>query len=206
MKKYVIPQIPREDLPTMLRIALVGAVVAGAYGILHDQLTYSISPEYFTKVKFKQFHYADLGLGNRAFAATIGFIATSFVGFVAAWFLARRLIPSQPPSRSLAQIASGFGIIFACGLFGGLIGFAYGLWRGPNAKYWAWVWAFERYDIKDTWAFVRVAYIHNASYLGGAVGLILAMVSIRPKRASPTDRPSSLERVRGHEIRAKGNN
>ena len=191
MKKYLVPQISREDLPAILRMALVGAVVAGAYGILHDQLTYSISPEYFTRVKFKQFHYADIGLGDRVFVATIGFLATSFVGFVAAWFLARKLIPSQPRSAAHAQIASGFGIISACGLIFGLIGFAYGLWRGPNAQYWAWVWAFQRYDIKDTWAFVRVAYIHNASYLGGAVGLILALVFIRPKRGSAgTDTPT----------------
>jgi predicted permease len=143
-------------------------------------------------VKFKQFHYADLGLGNRVFAATIGFLATSLVGIVAAWFLARRLIPEQPRSDAVAQIAWGFGIIFACALLVGLIGFAYGLWRGPNAKYGAWEWAFHRYDIKDRWSFVRVAYIHNSSYLGGALGLILALAFLRPKRASSAaDTPSS---------------
>ena len=182
MKKYLVPHIPREDLPAMLRIALVGGVVAGAYGILHDQITYSISPEYFTKLKFKQFHYANVGLGNRVFVATIAFLATSCVGFVAAWFLARRMIPKQSRSVAYRQIAAGFGIIFGCGILFGLIGFAYGLWRGSNAEYWAWVWAFQRYDITDTWAFVRVAYIHNASYLGGAVGLILALVLIRTNR------------------------
>jgi predicted ribosomally synthesized peptide with SipW-like signal peptide len=32
----------------MLAIAFVGALVAGTYGVFHDQVTYSISPEYFT--------------------------------------------------------------------------------------------------------------------------------------------------------------
>ena len=45
----------------MLGIAALGAVLAGCYGALHDQISYTISPEYFTKVKFEQFRYADFG-------------------------------------------------------------------------------------------------------------------------------------------------
>ena len=64
MKTYLVPRIPREDLPAMLRIALVGGVVAGAYGILHDQITYSISPEYFTKLKFNLQYLRRLSANN----------------------------------------------------------------------------------------------------------------------------------------------
>ena len=39
----------------MLGVAAVGSVLAGVYGIFHDQVTYAISPEYFTKLKFDQF-------------------------------------------------------------------------------------------------------------------------------------------------------
>ena len=42
--------------------------------------------------------------------------------------------------------------------------------------------AIKRYQISDTWSFVRVAYIHNAGYLGGLVGLIVALVVIHPSR------------------------
>lgn len=37
-------------------------------------------------------------------------------------------------------------------------------------------------DIEDRWAFIRVAYIHNASYLGGVIGLVLALLLVRPDR------------------------
>lgn len=89
--KFIIPRIALADVRPMIGVALVGGIVGGIYGIVHDQITYSISPEYFTKLKFDQFDYA--GLGDRIFVATIGFLATWWVGFIAAWFLARRLIP-----------------------------------------------------------------------------------------------------------------
>ena len=59
------------EVPSLLHTArlllvFVGAVLAGCYGALHDQISYTISPEYFTKVKFEQFRYADFGCGNRS--------------------------------------------------------------------------------------------------------------------------------------------
>ena len=47
--RYLIPVFPIRDLPIMLRFTLIGALIAGTYGVLHDQITYSIGPEYFTQ-------------------------------------------------------------------------------------------------------------------------------------------------------------
>jgi hypothetical protein len=180
--KYLVPRIALADLPPMFAAAALGAVLAGMYGIGHDQFTYSISPEYFTNLKFEQFRYADFGWGERVFVAEIGFLASWWVGMIAAWFVARRLIPGQLRSRAWRQIAIGFGIVFGCGLAAGLIGYAIGIIRGPDADYSSWRWAFMQHGIEDEWAFVRVAYIHNASYLGGLIGLIAALIALRPKR------------------------
>jgi hypothetical protein len=70
-----------------------------------------------------------------------------------------------------------------------LLGFAYGLWRGPVADYSSWAWTFQKFHITETWSFVRVVYIHNAGYVGGAIGLIVALTTIRPchKRLTDTD-------------------
>jgi hypothetical protein len=108
MWKYLFPRIAWSDFPPLLAAAVIGGLIAGCYGIAHDQFTYSISPEYFTKLKFKQFHYADFGWGNRAFAATIGFLASWWVGAIIAWFLARRLIPQQPRARAFRQIYASY--------------------------------------------------------------------------------------------------
>ena len=77
--------------------------------------------------------------------------------------------------------------IIASGLLFGAIGFGYGLWRGPDADYSSWTWAFREFKITDKWSFVRVAYIHNAGYLGGLVGLVVALVAIRPNRDPLSD-------------------
>ena len=93
------PKLRVAWLPDTLGLSVVGALFAGLYGIPHDQVTYSISSDYFTDLKFAQFHYANFGLPRRIFVAEIGFLATWWVGFFAAWFIARLTIPSFPRSR-----------------------------------------------------------------------------------------------------------
>lgn len=182
MFKFLIPRIKKNDLLPMLIVASVGAAFAGVYGICHDQLTYAIGPEYFTKLKFQQFQYADFGFSERIQVSEIGFLASWWVGFVIAWLLGRRLIPGQPRGIAYRQIAHGFGIVFSCEFAVGLLGFAYGLWRGPEGDYLDWEFATQRLGLTNIWPFVRVAYIHNASYLGGLIGLIVALFLVRPER------------------------
>jgi len=191
MFKYLIPRIKFDELKPMLVVALIGAIIAGAYGIGHDQITYSIGPEYFTKLKFKQFQYADIGFSERILVSEIGFLASWWVGFVIAWFLARRLIPGQSRRVAFKQIASGFAIVFGCGIVFGVLGYAYGVWRGPDGDYLDWEFATQSLGLTDIWSFVRVAYIHNASYLGGLVGLIATLILVRPRREADSVEPSA---------------
>jgi hypothetical protein len=191
MLRYLIPRIALRDLPPMLGAGLVGAFVAGSYGILHDQFTFSISPEYFTKFKFDQFRYADLGLGERIFVAEIGFLATWWVGFFCGWFLARRLIPGQPRIDAWRKITTGCAIILLCALLWAGLGFGYGFWSGPRADYSAWQAMLDHLDIEDQWSFIRVAHIHNASYLGGLIGLVLALLCVHPKRLPTNPTPEA---------------
>jgi hypothetical protein len=59
------------------------------------------------------------------------------------------------------------------------VGFGLGLIRGSNADYSAWQDFVRTHGVVDVPGFVRVAYIHNASYLGGLIGLIVAVVHLR---------------------------
>ena len=181
MLKYLIPRIDLADLPAMFAMAFAGAILAGVYGVLHDHITYSIGPEYYTNLKFKQFQFADFGCGDRVFVSCIGFLATWWVGFIIGWFLSRRLIPNQLPGIAFRSVFRGVAIVFACGALAGMVGYLYGLWRGPDSDYSAWLPIAKRFQITDIWAFVRVAYIHNASYLGGLIGLIISLIVVRPK-------------------------
>lgn len=178
--KYIIPQISRHDFSGMFKISLVGAVLGGIYGILHDQISFTISPEYFTKFKFNQFDYADFELPDRIFVAEVGALATWWVGFFCVWFLARRLLPGQPKPLAYRRIIMGFSIVGIFAVGAGLIGFLYGIWIDLPTETPYWTRAFRILNISQPENFIRVAYLHNASYLGGVLGLIVALLFIKP--------------------------
>lgn len=168
------PEIPLKRWPGMLGVAGVGALAAGLYGIVHDQVTYTISPEYFTQLKFEQFHWADRGLPTRVFVGEIGFLATWWVGFFAGWALARVAAP-HVEARALFRLAlPGFAIIVGFALAFAASGFAYGLTQHPTGDNSAIAAFGMSLGVKDVPAFTRVAYIHNAGYLGGLLGTITA--------------------------------
>ena len=183
MMNILYPKINRAWLPAMLGHSVLGAVVAGLYGALHDQVTFSISQEYFTRLKFSQFHYADFGLPPRVFVAEIGFLATWWVGLAAAWFIARITVPVFPRAAAFRHSVRGFSIIFASAVAAAIVGYLASLLHGPD--YSAWEDFASTRGVLDLPGFVRVAYLHNASYLGGAVGLTAAILYLQKlKRVS----------------------
>lgn len=181
MIRFLYPQIKKADLLPMFTCALIGALIAGLYGVLHDQITFTISPEYFTQLKFKQFSYADFGLSDRVFVAAIGFLATWWVGLAMGWFLGRRFIPNQARISAVNNIRNAFLLVLVSGFAFGIGGYLYGYLVELNTNLSDWAFLLRYYRVVDGSAFVRVAYIHNASYLGGLLGLICAFIFIRPK-------------------------
>jgi hypothetical protein len=187
------PNFPAGRLPTMIRVALLGAVVAGAYGTVHDQISYAISPEYFTKMKFRQFHWADVGLPPRAFASEVGFLATWWVGLIAGWFAARAGLAELPPAVRGRCTARCFGIALTItplvGLAAALLGYA--VTQTGDLSAWA-EWQFL-FGLDDLPGFVIVAYLHWGGYLGALLGLIAAVVYVRRclARARRADRTAT---------------
>jgi hypothetical protein len=171
------PKIPLRCWPAMLGVAAIGALVAGLYGIVHDEVTYSISPEYFTRMKFRQFHYADFGWPERVFVAEIGFLASWRVGFFAGWVLARVMAGNVEPKRMLPLAARGFGFVIAFAI----AGFASALVPKIDVSRSGLAAFADSLGVSDLPAFVRVAYIHNATYLGGLLGTIVAAMVLRRK-------------------------
>ena len=191
--EILYPKIRLALLPTMFAYAGLGGILAGLYGIVHDQVTYTISTEYFTHLKFEQFQYADFGLPPRVLVAEIGFLASWWVGFLAAWFVARLTVPAFPKAFAFRYTLRGFIIIFGVTLSASSLGYLVGLCH--SADYSAWQEYKSALRLADLPSFVRVAYIHNASYLGGLVGLIVAIFYVR--RLRQTDAPQPPGRVFG---------
>jgi len=179
VRNILYPRIRWSLLPAMLGYAACGAVLAGLYGIGHDEITYTISPEYFTHLKFYQFRYANFGLPPHVFVAEIGFLATWWVGFFSGWFLARIAVPALPPKLAARCITGGFLIIFACALAAAVVGWMLGLSIDASSIGSEWMESGQAAYVEKLRNFVRVAYIHNAGYLGGLIGLIAAVIYVR---------------------------
>src|SRR6187401_3401747 len=116
---------------TLIVLIIVSCLLAGLYGILHDQLTYTISPEYYTKFKFYQFGFMDIG--NEAIFPNPR-IEVSFVGLLATWWMG---IPIgvilglvgliHKSSKVMFKVTFGaFLVAITLAFVTGLVGLAYG--------------------------------------------------------------------------------
>lgn len=176
--RFLYPQVPLKAIPRLAGLSLLGGLTAGIYGILHDQVTYTLSPEYFTRFKFDQFDYADLKLGNRVFAGTIGFLATSWIGLMAGWVFGRLSIRPPASQPELARVTIAFAIMLGTCVAFGFAGYLYGTltWERSIESWSEWAGGFQ---VDDVAAFARVGHIHNLSYVGGVIGSIAAGIWIR---------------------------
>lgn len=155
-------------------------MVAGCFGMVHDQITYTISPEYFTRMKFDQFRAADFGLSPRVFVAEIGFLATWWVGLIGAWFLARIATRKFRDPAKAVLLALVF-VMGSAAAFGSS-GYFWGILFSESIR--GWEEAIQALGVKDAPSFQRVAGIHVGSYLGAFVGWIFAMIRFAMARGS----------------------
>jgi hypothetical protein len=160
-------------------------VIAGLYGIVHDEITYSISPEYFTKLKFIQFGFepSDFG-GHRATVAVIGFLATWWVGLIIGIILASVALIYPDHVSMRKAITRAIPIIFITAILFSFFGYLQGKYYLTKAGV-DW-WLPSNLEHKDD--YIIVGAIHNFSYLGGGAGLIFGLVYVIGKRLSNRQR------------------
>ena len=160
---------------TLIGVVVGGCLVAGLYGILHDQLTYTISPEYYTKFKFYQFGLIDEGNEvtfefPRLLVSIVGFMATWWMGISIATILGLFSLHSE--RIFMIEIAMKAFIVtiiiaFLNGLYGLYYGFTY-LSHQPKENFHRW---FIPDNLVDFESFIAVGSMHNESYIGGLYGL-----------------------------------
>ncbi|QDU65089.1 signal peptide-containing protein [Engelhardtia mirabilis] len=163
-------------LASAIAVVLVSPLVAAAYGALHDQVTYTLSPEYYTHLKFDQFRIP-AGMHDRVGVALVGVLATWWVGppigLCLAPFLALRRPAQRAPWRTgLARVGAALATVIGVAALCGALGYALGRPLAPTQEAAA---ALTPTGVTDPIAYLRVGSMHNASYLGGALGLVVAM-------------------------------
>lgn len=165
---------------TVFLVSIMAALLAGFYGMIHDQISYSISNEYYTKYKFIQFNLANENNVDkikfpRLFVALVGFLATwwfgLFLGFILGLF---NLIQSSWQKLfkvSFKAILIVMIIAFVTGIVGLFYGFLF-LSNESQSNFESW---FIPKNLENFKNFVAVGSMHNFSYFGGILGLIVGI-------------------------------
>jgi hypothetical protein len=154
----------------------IAILIAGTYGIIHDQITYAISPEYYSKYKFEQFGLLHSTLPDRAKAGIVGFLASWWMGIPIGVIVGGLGFIHRGHWRMFEVTLWSFLLVAGFTLAVGLAGLAYGYYRTASIdlrdyRYWS-----IPSDVVDLRRFLCVGYVHNSSYVGGAASLIVAGV------------------------------
>lgn len=162
------------------RIAIFAAfcaaalLVAGLFGALHNQISYTVSAEYFTRFKFIQFHLMDPEVPERLRAATVGFRASWWMGIPLGLLTGVAGFIQRTPGHMGRALALSLGVICAFVLLFALAGLAYGAVRTMHldlAQYYAW---FIPPGLEHPRRYVSTGYMHNSAYLGGVAVIPVA--------------------------------
>lgn len=155
-------------------LLVLACLLAGLYGALHNQISYTIAPEYFHAFKFEQFVMPG-AFRNRLGAALVGILASWWMGVIAGMPI---LIASIFHPGVIGMV-TGFlraalamtGVTLLTGLCALLASFAL---IGPETLPW---WALQR-ELEDPVAFARAGTMHNFCYIGAALGLLAGLAVV----------------------------
>ena len=171
MKKFVI----------FILLFIIICCMAGIYGFLHDQLSYTISPEYYTHFKFYQFNISE-ALQNRIGAGIVGIMATWWMGIVIGIIVipVGLIIPNW--KNYLLVMIQTFICICITALLIGIIAMIYGLIKFNINNIPMYLYNNIPKGVEDKINFCVVGNMHNFSYIGGIVGIIIGIIYIIIKK------------------------
>jgi hypothetical protein len=155
-----------------------GCLVAGLYGALHNQISYTVSPDYFHALKFDQFGIPT-DLRCRIGASLVGWHASWWMGLLIGLpvLLVGLILPSWQAYLRHCLIA--FGVVAVTALAVGLGALIYARLTISESS----LPAFRYPDgVMDKVAFARAAVMHNFSYLGGFLGILTGILYLIRER------------------------
>ena len=163
-----------KKLGIFIVLILMAPFIGGLYGIIHDQITYTISPEYYTKLKFYQFGLVGLNEewnpeSPRLYVALVGFLATWWMGIIIGLILGLLGLLLQDWKIMFQVVLRAIIIAVIITILAGFVGLIYGSAFFQHAN-----WKLP-INIIDEKSFIIVGSMHNFSYLGGLIGLIIGI-------------------------------
>lgn len=164
----------------LIRIIVISVIIASIYGIINDQLTYTFSPEYYTKFKFYQFGLVDNGVDNevhnpRIAVSIVGILATWWIGLIIGTYYGFISLLQKNYGNTFKTTFKAMMITLIITMFLGLIGLVLGYTLFKNEAINCNVFK----PIIDIQSFNAVGFMHTLSYFGGFTGLIFSTLFIK---------------------------
>lgn len=159
-------------LGVFLALLLTSMLAAGAFGALHNQISYSVGPDYFHQLKFPQFRLSE-DVPPRIGAALVGWRASWWMGFIVGLppFLLGMLLLT-PASRLWSAGLRAILVVMVVAATVSALGWVFGL-VAVDENVAAQIALPER--ITDPVGFLRAGAMHDASYIGGFLGVFAAV-------------------------------
>jgi hypothetical protein len=161
-----------SDRPKPWQVILLCTATACIYGVLHDQITIRVSPEYFTLAHPRLFPTSDPTLLAFCWGIAGSWWIGAAFGLVLALILKGATFPRVPTLRIARRLLGLFAISAAAALFAGWVGyevFSHSFLVPPDAVR-------EADPSMDRNRFMAAWFAHLASYvLGGAGGILLLL-------------------------------
>ncbi len=168
-------------LSIFLLMVVIACLLAAVYGALHNQVSYTVGPDYFHHLKFAQFGIADT-VSPRLGAAQVGVAASWWMGLVIGLPLALLALLIRGPERAMIR-AFLVAVVLVIGTTAGFGMMSLGLPLSPEMA--------DRVPVPaaaaDPEGFRRAALLHGASYLAAVIGmaaglLVMGVAVIRSRR------------------------
>ena len=158
-------------------IIFSSTIIASIFGIIHNQVSYSISHEFFEDFLFGNFGTNKLYITDKRIEASlVGIIGTYWVGLILGIIYALLYLFLKNPNK----LKSVFAVIFSnigFAILGSIVGFVvtefFVSWENAGI--------FIDFGIQQPQNYVQAAYMNTGSYYGGFIGLIFGIIYLLKK-------------------------
>jgi len=158
------------------RFVLVSMLLAGIFGALNDQISYTVSAEYYTRFKFLQFGLLDEALPERLRAAMVGFLASWWMGLPLGVLAGSAGFIHGTAAQMRRALRWSLLLIFCFAMLCALAGLLYGYLQTDQIEVAAYPNWFIPAQLKHLRSYLCAGYMHNAAYLGGLCSIPVAWI------------------------------
>ena len=159
-----------------LLFLVTAVLVAGAFGALHDQISYTVSHEYYTRFKFHQFGLLNDGIPERIRAAEVGFLASWWMGIPLGLLIGVMGLVQRSAEQMRRALCWSLMFVIAFTFAFALIGLLYGHYQTQQFDLAAYTGWYIPQGLEHPRSFLCAGYMHNCAYLGSVLALPIVLI------------------------------